>query len=79
MQDTMYLLAVAETMPSARDEEILKRAHASIILLRLKEDIAATRVATIDKLLRQHSDRLLGSFTMVSEHNVRIRPILRLL
>jgi len=56
-----------------------QRLHAGIVLLRLKQDIAATRVATIDNLLRQYGDRLTGSFTVASEDNVRIRPILRLL
>ncbi len=97
------VLAVVESIPSAKDDDVLERAatesrilvtndkdfgelvfrsqrsHAGIILLRLKEDSAATRVSTIHSLLQQYGDRLMGSFTVVSEDSVRIRPMSRLL
>ena len=96
------VLAVVESMPAAKDGDILDRAvdegrivitndkdfgdlvfrsqrsHDGVILLRLKQDLAATRVRAINNLLQQHADRLAGSFTVASENNVRIRPILRL-
>jgi predicted nuclease of predicted toxin-antitoxin system len=96
------VLSVIESMPAAKDRDILiravdegrilitndkdfgelvfrsQRSHDGIILLRLKDDVAATRVRAIQNLVTQYADRLQGSFTVASEDNVRIRPILRL-
>jgi predicted nuclease of predicted toxin-antitoxin system len=49
-----------------------------VLLLRLKEDVAANRVRVVQMVLEDHAARLAGSFTVASEDNVRIRPILRL-
>jgi predicted nuclease of predicted toxin-antitoxin system len=56
-----------------------REAHSGVLLLRLKEDVAANRVRVVRMVVEHHSARLANSFTVASEDGVRIRPILRLL
>jgi predicted nuclease of predicted toxin-antitoxin system len=50
------------------------RPHAGILLLRLADDRAATKVRIITALLAAHSDQLAGRFVVVTERSIRIRP-----
>lgn len=50
------------------------RPHAGVLLLRLADDRAATKVRIITALLAAHSDQLAGRFVVVTERSIRIRP-----
>ena len=49
------------------------RPHAGILLLRLADDRAATKVRVITALLAAHSDHLADRFVVVTERSIRIR------
>ncbi len=92
------VLAVAETMPQARDPDILARAaaegrilitndkdfgelvfrsgqaHQGILLLRLRDESPSNRVRVVKAVLERYADRLVGSFVVATETNIRIRP-----
>jgi predicted nuclease of predicted toxin-antitoxin system len=48
-------------------------AHSGILLLRLKDESAANRVALVKLFLEQHAEDLPGNFVVVTESHVRIR------
>ena len=50
------------------------RRHSGVILLRLNDERSASKVAVLDKLLKQYAVRLEGSFVVATEANVRITP-----
>jgi predicted nuclease of predicted toxin-antitoxin system len=50
-------------------------AHHGVILFRLQDASAARRVEAMAAVLAEYSDRLPGHFTVVTEQNVRIRPV----
>ena len=45
--------------------------HAGIVLLRLRDDSVAGKIAALGGLLRFHASRLEGSFTVVTDKQVR--------
>lgn len=47
--------------------------HAGIILLRLDDERSANKIRVLGNLLDNYADELAGSFTVVTETNVRIR------
>ena len=50
------------------------RPHAGILLLRLRDDRAVTKIRVIVALLAAHSEQLAGRFVVATERSVRIRP-----
>jgi predicted nuclease of predicted toxin-antitoxin system len=50
----------------------LKKPHKGIILLRLESQKAEIKITVLEKLIKSHSDRLQGTFVVVTEKNVRI-------
>lgn len=50
------------------------RPHAGIILLRLRDDRAATKIRVITALLAAHGEQLTDRFVVATEYSVRIRP-----
>lgn len=52
-----------------------RRPHQGVILLRLEDERGASKIATVRRLLERYSDRLPGSFMVVTEKRVRFaRP-----
>lgn len=49
--------------------------HAGIVLLRLQDDSASGKVAAIRGLLAFHTERLEGSFTVVTDRQVRFAKL----
>jgi predicted nuclease of predicted toxin-antitoxin system len=49
------------------------QAHVGIVLLRLKDESAANRVAVVKAILEKHAADLPGNFVVASETNVRVR------
>lgn len=45
--------------------------HAGIILLRLDNERSPNKIAVLDDLLRNHSDRLEGAFIVATEERIR--------
>lgn len=45
--------------------------HHGVILLRLADERPANKIATLQRLLRQHAERLPGQFVVVTEKRVR--------
>jgi predicted nuclease of predicted toxin-antitoxin system len=45
--------------------------HVGIILMRLDDERPASKTEVLSHLLTTYSDRLLGAFTVVSEHRVK--------
>ncbi|MBI1295540.1 hypothetical protein GC175_11350 [bacterium] len=50
-----------------------RRAHRGIILLRLSDDLPATKLHVLDAVLKEHLERLTDHFVVVTEDNIRIR------
>jgi predicted nuclease of predicted toxin-antitoxin system len=48
-----------------------RKPHHGIILLRLDDERAASKIEVLKRLLKSHSDRLPGQFTVVTEKSVR--------
>lgn len=48
-----------------------RRPHRGIVFLRLDDERAANKIATLQRLLQEHGDRLTGRFVVVSEKQVR--------
>lgn len=49
------------------------RPHRGVILMHLKNERAANKVATLQRLLTSHADKLAGRFVVVTETTIRIR------
>lgn len=47
--------------------------HCGIILLRLSDELAASKVQVLSAVLREHADKLTGTFVVATEDNIRIR------
>jgi len=45
--------------------------HRGIVFLRLEDERAANKIATLQRLLLEHGDRLEGRFVVVSEKQIR--------
>jgi predicted nuclease of predicted toxin-antitoxin system len=45
--------------------------HKGVIFMRLQNEIAKNKIATLDNLLSQYTDRLSGHFVVVTEDKVR--------
>lgn len=45
--------------------------HAGVVLLRLRDERAASKIAAMERLLSRHAARLPGGFTVASETRVR--------
>jgi len=45
--------------------------HQGLILLRLEDERASSKILVLSKLLQSYSDRLVGSFVVVTEDRVR--------
>lgn len=52
-----------------------KHLHTGIVLLRLHDDSAPGKVAAIRGLMEFHSDRLVGSFVVVTDKQVRFAKL----
>jgi predicted nuclease of predicted toxin-antitoxin system len=52
----------------------LGRAHAGIVLLRLKDECARNRARVATMVLESCGDKLAGRFTVATERGVRSRP-----
>ena len=50
------------------------QAHGGVVLLRLHNESAASRVEVVKAVLEQYASRLKGNFTVATEGAVRIRP-----
>lgn len=48
-----------------------QRQHKGVVLLRLDDERAASKINTIKRLLDDYADRLAGAFTVVTETQVR--------
>jgi len=48
-----------------------KRAHRGVVLLRLADERAVSKIAAIEKLLQLHADQLADRFVVVTESRVR--------
>jgi len=48
-----------------------RRPHKGVILLRLEDERAASKIETLRRLLDRYRDRLAGSFVVVTERRVR--------
>jgi predicted nuclease of predicted toxin-antitoxin system len=48
-----------------------RRPHKGVVLLRLEDERAASKIRTIQHLLRHHADQLAGNFVVVTERQVR--------
>jgi predicted nuclease of predicted toxin-antitoxin system len=49
-----------------------RRPHKGVILLRLDDERAHNKIATLRRLLDQHADQLAGNFAVVTERRVRL-------
>lgn len=49
--------------------------HHGVLLLRLQDESVANRVRVVTSVLAEHAVRLPGSFTVATDHNIRIRPL----
>ena len=47
--------------------------HAGVLLLRLADDRAATKIRVVTAILEEHAERLPGCFAVASEQSIRIR------
>lgn len=50
------------------------RRHAGILLLRLADDRAETKIRVVAAVLAQHGDKLVNHFVVATEQNIRLRP-----
>jgi len=48
-----------------------RRPHKGVVLLRLDDERASSKIDTIRRLLDRYSERLIGAFTVVTETRVR--------
>lgn len=48
-----------------------RRPHRGVILLRLEDERATSKIAALSHLLRQYPERIQGAFVVVSEHRVK--------
>ena len=48
-----------------------RKPHHGIVLLRLEDERAKSKIEVLKRLLKSHSDRLPGQFTVVTEKSVR--------
>ena len=48
-----------------------RRPHKGVVLLRLEDERAYSKIRTIQQLLRGHADQLAGNFVVVTERKVR--------
>jgi predicted nuclease of predicted toxin-antitoxin system len=48
-----------------------RRPHKGVVLLRLDDERAASKINTLQQLLERYSDRLAGNFVVVTESRVR--------
>ncbi len=48
-----------------------QRPHKGVVLLRLEDERAASKIDTLQRLLERYADRLVGSFVVVTETRVR--------
>lgn len=48
-----------------------RRPHNGVILLRLEDERTANKIATLQRLLEAHAERLAGQFVVVTETRVR--------
>ena len=48
-----------------------RRKHCGVILLRLRDERAASKIEAMQRLLESHSERLAGQFVVVTEKTVR--------
>lgn len=81
------VVSVAEDFPSVCDTDVLAAArqakrilheppHRGVVLLRLFEEDAQSKIERLRVLLETHGDDLPGNFTVVSPDAVRIRRTL---
>ena len=49
-----------------------QKPHHGIVLLRLEDERAESKIEVLKRLLNSHADRLLGQFVVVTEKSVRI-------
>ena len=49
--------------------------HCGILLLRLRDESAASRVRVVKSVLDGYGDRLAGHFVVATERSVRVRPV----
>jgi predicted nuclease of predicted toxin-antitoxin system len=49
-----------------------RRPHRGVVVLRLRDERAARKVATLQRLLDEHADRIPDCFVVATEHQVRI-------
>src|SRR5258708_5035774 len=47
--------------------------HAGILLLRLRDESSATRVAVVANVMENHPEDLAGNFVVASESHIRVR------
>jgi len=50
------------------------RHHAGILLLRLSDESASTRIRMVSWTVEHYANKLVDSFTVVTERTIRIRP-----
>jgi predicted nuclease of predicted toxin-antitoxin system len=48
-----------------------RRVHRGVVLLRLTDERSASKIATLQKLLEGHADKLVDQFVVASEKQVR--------
>lgn len=51
------------------------REHAGILLLRLSDDRAATKVRIVASVIHQYIDKLADHFVVATERDIRVRPL----
>ncbi len=49
--------------------------HVGVVLLRLENERAANKIATIQRLLEEHAERLTNQFVVVTESQVRFARV----
>jgi len=50
-----------------------RQSHAGVLLLRLRDESAVSRVAVVRTVLASHADELAGNFVTATESHIRIR------
>ena len=50
-----------------------RRAHRGVILLRLDDERAETKMVVLNRVLRQRADEIAGNFVVASETTIRVR------
>ena len=48
------------------------KSHRGVVLLRLRNEDAVSKIKVLDRLLEQYSDQLMGNFAVVTEVTMRI-------